>query len=70
VFRVTDLINPNPNFQFVALTDNTATSEAALAIKLVHPKRKRVVNLTDEQKQVLWDRPQSTRAKHPVLSVN
>ena len=27
LLRVTSLFNPNPNFQFVALTDNTATSD-------------------------------------------
>jgi hypothetical protein len=34
LLRVTDLINPNPNFQYVGLTDNSATSEYnALQVK-------------------------------------
>ena len=38
LFRVTDLINPNPNFQFVALTDNTATSDYH-ALQLKYQRR-------------------------------
>jgi hypothetical protein len=34
LLRVTDLVNPNPNFQFVAVTDNSATSDYhALQVK-------------------------------------
>jgi hypothetical protein len=36
--------------------DPAYPAQAALAIKLVRPKRKRVLNLTDEQRQVLRDR--------------
>jgi hypothetical protein len=50
--------------------DPTDPKQAALAIRLVRPKRKRVVNLTDEQRQVLRDRLESARAKRLVLSVN
>lgn len=50
--------------------DPADPKQAAMVIKLVHPKRKRVVNLTDEQRQVLRDRLQSARAKQPVLSIN
>jgi hypothetical protein len=41
--------------------DPTDKAQAAPAIKLVSPKRKRVVNLTDEQRQALRDRLQSAR---------
>jgi hypothetical protein len=46
--------------------DPANPAQASLAIKLVHPKRKRVLNLTDEQKQILGDRLQSARARQPV----
>ena len=50
----------------IRIFDPANPAQASLAIKLVHPKRKRVLNLTDEQKQILRDRLQSARARQPV----
>jgi hypothetical protein len=47
--------------------DPADPEQAALAIKLVHPKRKRVVNLTEEQRQVLRDRLKASRRKKPTM---
>jgi hypothetical protein len=48
--------------------DPADSAQAALAIKLVHPKRKRIVNLTEEQRQVLRDRLQLARCQKLVLA--
>src|SRR5580700_11758923 len=41
--------------------DPADKAQAALAVKLVGPRRKRLLNLFDEQRQVLRDRLQSAR---------
>jgi hypothetical protein len=41
--------------------DPADKAQAALTLKLVGPRRKRLLNLSDEQRQVLRDRLQSAR---------
>jgi hypothetical protein len=48
--------------------DPTDKAQAALAIRLVAPKRKRLLNLTDEQRQGLRDRLQLARSQKLVLA--